>query len=64
MEQTRLSTRTQIEFTQAQLETNQAALRTAELNLEYATIRAPIGGRIGDSWCRWAAWSLLPRPCR
>ena len=24
-------------------------LRTAELNLEYATIRAPIGGRVGDS---------------
>ena len=26
-----------------------AALRTAELNLQYGTIRAPIGGRIGDS---------------
>src|SRR6185295_15752884 len=28
---------------------NRAMLRTAELNLEYATIRAPISGRIGDS---------------
>src|SRR5260370_478517 len=29
--------------------THRAMLRTAELNLEYATIRAPIGGRVGDS---------------
>jgi membrane fusion protein, multidrug efflux system len=34
---------------QASVEANRAILRTAELNLEYATIRAPIGGRIGDS---------------
>src|SRR5438093_5172375 len=34
---------------QATVEANRAILRTAELNLEYATIRAPIGGRIGDS---------------
>jgi membrane fusion protein (multidrug efflux system) len=33
----------------ATLEANRAVLRTAELNLEYATIRAPISGRIGDS---------------
>jgi membrane fusion protein (multidrug efflux system) len=49
VEQTRLSTRAQIDTSQAQLDTNQAALRTAQLNLEYATIRAPISGRIGDS---------------
>src|SRR5580658_859960 len=49
VEQTRLSTKAQIDTSQAQLETNQAALRTTELNLEYATIRAPISGRIGDS---------------
>lgn len=49
VEQTRLSTKAQIDTSQAQLDTNQAALRTTELNLEYATIRAPIGGRIGDS---------------
>jgi membrane fusion protein (multidrug efflux system) len=33
----------------AALEANRAILRTAELNLEYATIRAPISGRVGDS---------------
>ena len=33
----------------ASVEANRAILRTAELNLEYATIRAPISGRIGDS---------------
>src|SRR5262249_56931411 len=45
----RLSTKAQIETTQAQVESQKAALRSAELNLEYATIRAPISGRIGDS---------------
>jgi membrane fusion protein (multidrug efflux system) len=49
VQQNRLSTRSQIDTTQAQLEANQALLRTAELNLDYATIRAPISGRIGDS---------------
>jgi membrane fusion protein, multidrug efflux system len=38
-----------VEARKATLEANRAILRTAELNLEYATIRAPIGGRIGDS---------------
>ena len=33
----------------ATVDAARATLRTAELNLEYATIRAPIGGRIGDS---------------
>ncbi|MCC7123457.1 MAG: efflux RND transporter periplasmic adaptor subunit [Acidobacteria bacterium] len=33
----------------AGVESAQAQVRTAELNLEYATIRAPISGRIGDS---------------
>lgn len=49
VEQTRLSTRAQIDTTSAQVESAKAQLRTAELNLEYATIRAPIGGRIGDT---------------
>lgn len=49
VEQTRLSTRAQIDTTQAQLDAARALLRTAELNLEYATIVAPVGGRIGDS---------------
>jgi membrane fusion protein, multidrug efflux system len=33
----------------AAVDANHAVLRNAELNLEYATIRAPIGGRVGDS---------------
>src|SRR6202171_1779924 len=33
----------------ASVEANRAILRTANLNLEYATIRAPISGRVGDS---------------
>src|SRR5436309_14382640 len=33
----------------ASVDAARAILRTAELNLEYATIRAPISGRIGDS---------------
>jgi membrane fusion protein, multidrug efflux system len=33
----------------AAVEANRAIVRTAALNLEYATIRAPISGRIGDS---------------
>ena len=49
VEQTALSTRTQIASTEGRVESNQGALHTAELNLEYGTIRAPIGGRIGDS---------------
>jgi membrane fusion protein, multidrug efflux system len=49
VEQARLSTHTQIGSTEAQLEGSRALLRSAELNLEYATIRAPISGRVGDS---------------
>lgn len=49
VEQNRLQTRTQIASNVAQVESDKALLRTAELNLEYATVRAPISGRIGDS---------------
>jgi membrane fusion protein, multidrug efflux system len=49
VDQTRLSTDTQISSTQGKMEAQRAALRTAALNLEYATIRAPIGGLIGDT---------------
>lgn len=49
VQQIRLSTETQLNATGAQVESNKALLRSAELNLEYSTIRAPIGGRIGDS---------------
>ena len=49
VEQTRLTNKAQIDTTAAQVHANEANLRTAELNLEYATIRSPIAGRIGDS---------------
>jgi len=49
VDQTSLSTRTQIDAMQGKVESLRAALRTAELNLQYGTISAPIGGRIGDS---------------
>ena len=49
VEQMRLSTQAQIATTAAQVDSTKAQLATAQLNLEYATIRAPISGRIGDS---------------
>ncbi|MCC6264116.1 MAG: efflux RND transporter periplasmic adaptor subunit [Bryobacterales bacterium] len=49
VEQTELTNKAQIETTAAQVKANEANLKTAELNLEYATIRSPIAGRIGDS---------------
>jgi len=49
LDQTRLSTRTQIASTEGKVEALRGALRTAELNLEYATIKAPISGLIGDT---------------
>jgi membrane fusion protein (multidrug efflux system) len=49
VEQARLSTKSQIDTTQGQVESSKALLRTSELNLEYATISAPISGRVGDS---------------
>src|SRR5574340_1178844 len=49
VEQNSLSTRTQIAAAQAKVESLRAAMERAELNLEYATIRAPINGRVGDS---------------
>lgn len=49
VQQIRLSTQTQLAASGAQVQSNKALLRNAELNLEYSTIRAPIGGRIGDT---------------
>jgi membrane fusion protein (multidrug efflux system) len=49
VDQTALSTRTQIASTAGKVESYKGALHTAELNLEYGTIQAPIGGRIGDT---------------
>lgn len=49
VDQTRLSTRTQIASVEGRVEALRGALRTTTLNLEYATIRAPISGLIGDT---------------
>jgi membrane fusion protein, multidrug efflux system len=49
VDQTRLQSRTNIDSAAAQMASNKALLETAELNLGYATIEAPIAGRIGDS---------------
>jgi membrane fusion protein (multidrug efflux system) len=49
VDQATISTKTQIDSTQAKTESLKAAVQTAELNLQYGTIRAPIGGRIGDT---------------
>lgn len=49
VDQATISTKTQIDSTQAKTESLKAALETADLNLQYGTIRAPIGGRIGDT---------------
>jgi membrane fusion protein (multidrug efflux system) len=49
VDQARLSTRTQIASMQGKVEALRGAVRTAQLNLEYATIRAPINGLAGDT---------------
>ena len=49
VDQARLSTRTQIASTQGKVEALRGAVRTTQLNLEYATIQAPISGLIGDT---------------
>ncbi len=49
VDQTSLQTETQIQSTQGKVEALRGALRTAQLNLEYGTIKAPIGGLIGDT---------------
>lgn len=49
VEQVQLTTRTQIASTQGKVEALRGALQNANLNLNYATIRAPIAGLIGDT---------------
>jgi membrane fusion protein (multidrug efflux system) len=49
LDQTRLSTRTQIASAEGKVEALRGAVKAAELNVEYATIRAPISGLIGDT---------------
>ena len=48
-DQERLTQRTDIERAAAAVERSEAVLRRAELNLEWTSIRAPVGGRIGES---------------
>jgi membrane fusion protein, multidrug efflux system len=49
LDQTKITTRTQIDAKQGSVEAAQAALDEAELNFGYATIRAQISGRVGDT---------------
>jgi membrane fusion protein (multidrug efflux system) len=49
VEQTRLSTETQVQSTEGKVHAQRGALQTAELNLQYGTITAPIGGLVGDT---------------
>jgi membrane fusion protein, multidrug efflux system len=49
VDQKRLTTRVRVDAAQAQVDASKATLDQAELNLGYATIRAQIGGRVGDS---------------
>ena len=49
LDQKRLNTRTTLDSARANVDAARATLAAAQLNLEYATIRAPIGGRIGDT---------------
>jgi membrane fusion protein (multidrug efflux system) len=49
VDQTRLQTETQIKSNEGKVEALRGALSNAKLNLEYATITAPISGVIGDT---------------
>jgi membrane fusion protein (multidrug efflux system) len=49
VEQTRLTTETQVQSTEGKVQAQRGALETATLNVQYGTIRAPIGGLIGDT---------------
>lgn len=49
LQQVKLQTTNTLGTSNAQVEANKALLQTAELNVNYATIRSPISGRVGDS---------------
>ena len=49
LEQTKITARTQIDARQGTVEAAKGALAEADLNLSYATIRAQISGRVGDT---------------
>ena len=49
LQQAKITARTQIDARQGTVEAAKAALADAELNFGYATIRAQIAGRVGDT---------------
>ncbi len=49
VDQAKISTETQIQATMGKLEAQRGAVASAKLNVEYATIVAPISGRVGDT---------------
>ena len=49
LEQTKITARTQIDSRQGTVEAAKGTLNEAQLNLSYATIRAQISGRVGDT---------------
>jgi membrane fusion protein (multidrug efflux system) len=49
VEQTKLTTDTQAQSAEAKVAAQRAAVQSAELNVQYGTIKAPIGGLIGDT---------------
>ena len=49
VEQTKLTTETQVKSTEGKVQAQRGALETANLNVQYATITAPISGLIGDT---------------
>jgi len=49
VDQARLSTRTQIASMEGKVAALRGAVRTGQLNLDYATIQAPISGLVGDT---------------
>jgi membrane fusion protein (multidrug efflux system) len=49
LEQTRITTDTQVKAAEGRLQQQQGSLSTANLNVEYGTVRSPISGRIGDT---------------
>lgn len=47
--QARLNTETQVQSAQGRVQTQRGAVQTANLNLQYGSITAPIGGMVGDT---------------
>jgi membrane fusion protein (multidrug efflux system) len=49
VEQTKLTTDTQVDSAEGKVMAQRAAVENADLNLQYGTIKAPVGGLIGDT---------------